>query len=320
MKERDDNYHVQIKPALLFNLNRKFKSVYTPWVYTYLKLDCNNFIYKAPNKFYKINRREICDFFNVHSSTITRAFSELIKNGLMIKQNQEYKLLNDLQNSTFPAIEGLLEFVQINNNFFIDIVQRLNEVCGDNDSKDRSLVKALSIFYYLITKNRNAVVDEPILVSDETAKSISKTLNHDENYVKDYLEILETIGNIEIDEGIIKTVYACGTCQPFKKNIVNKPYKSFNYKKEDIEETELVPHVDIDTTITESAVEAVISKEPELEPVTDNERIKYILMMSNGNREKLISLLDQSNINHDTIRSYRDTHPEEFEIYTQNVA
>jgi len=305
MKQRGDNYHVQVKPTLLFNLNRIFKSAYTPWVYTYLKLDYNNYIYNAPNKFYKIDRRQICDFFNVHSSTITRAFSELIENGLMVKQNQEYKLLNDLQSSTIPEIEGLLEFVQINNNFFIDIVQRLNEVCGDNDSKDRSLVKVLSVFYYLITKNRNVIVDEPMLVSDETAKSISKALRHDENYVKGYLEVLESIGNIEIDEGTIKTVYTCGTCQPFKKNTVDRPNKSFNYKKQDIKE--LVPTEDVDTTVTEVAVEAVTSKEPEPEPVTDNERIGYILMMSEGNAEKTKSLIEQFHISDESIRKYLET-------------
>lgn len=308
MKLRDDNYHVQIKPALLFNLNRIFKSAYTPWVYTYLKLDYNNYIYNAPNKFYKIDRRQICDFFNVHPSTITRAFSELIENGLMVKQNQEYKLLNDLPNGTFPAIEGLLDFVQINNNFFIDIVQRLNEVCGDNDSKDRSLVKVLSVFYYLITKNRNVIVDEPMLVSEETAKSISKALRHDENYVKDYLEVLESIGNIEIDEGTIKTVYTCGNCQPFKKNTVDKPNKSFNYKKQDIEEIDIVPTENVDTTVTEAVVEAVISKEPEPEAVTDNERIRHILIMSGGNAEKTNSLLEQYNISVESLSKFLETY------------
>lgn len=307
MKQRDENYHVQIKPAVLFNSSRIFKSAYTPWVYTYLKLDYNNYIYNAPNKFYKIDRRQICDFFNVHSSTITRAFSELIENGLMVKQNQEYKLLNDLTNGTFPEIEGLPEFIQINNNFFIDIVQRLNEVCGDNDSKDRSLVKVLSVFYYLITKNRNVIVDEPMLVSDETAKSISKTLHHDENYVKGYLEVLESIGNIEIDKGIIKTIYTCGTCQPFKENTVERTSRPPKYQKQVIEEVELIPAENVDTTVTEVTVEAVTSKEPEPEPVTDNERIGYILMMSEGNAEKTKSLIEQFHISDESIRKYLET-------------
>lgn len=304
MKQRDDNYHIQIKPALLFNLNRIFKSAYTPWVFAYLKLDYNNYIHNAPNRWYKIDRRQICDFFKVHPSTITRAFSELIENGLMVKQNQEYKLLNDKYNNTFPVTEGLPEFIQINNNFFIDMVQRLNEVCGDNDSKDRSLVKVLNVFYFLISKNRNVIVDTPILVSDETAKSISKALHHDENYVKDYLKLLESIGNIEMHEGTIKTVYTCGTCQHYKKNSFEKKVSYPITKNHNTEEAELVPIKGADTTVTE----AVISKKPVPEAVTDNERIRHILIMSGGNAERTKSLLEKYNISVESLSKFLETY------------
>ena len=290
MKQRDDNYHVQIKPELLFDVYKKFKSVYTPWVYTYLKLDYNNYIFNSPNRFYKIDRKPISDFFNTDPATISRAFKQLVDNGLMEKKKHEYRLLNDLTNDLFPKMEGFHEFIQINNNFFIDFGDRVKSVSGDN--KDRSLVKAMEVFYYLITKNSHILIDTPVLSSDETSKSISKGLRHDENYIKDYLGVLESVGQIEIDdEGNISTAYGCGTSPLFKKS------NNFSNVKEHSDSKELFQ-------VADNNVEEKIQEQQKPVPVTDNERIGYIMAMSNGNAERLNELLYKFKISDESFKAY----------------
>jgi predicted transcriptional regulator len=287
MKQRDDNYHVQIKPEVLFDVYNKFKSTYAPWVYLYLKLDYNNYIFNSPNRFYKIDRKPICEFFNIDPATISRAFSQLIGNGLMEKRKHEYRLFNDLKNDLFPSKEGFPEFVQVNNNFFIDFGERLKQVC--EETEDRSLVKAIELFYFLITKNRHVMVDTMILSSNDKSKSLSKSLRHDENYIKKYLSVLETVGQIEIDDsGYVSTVYGCGTCQPIKK-FVNNQYS---------EEVDLLPP---------SVGEDINQATPK--PVKEKERISYLIDMCKRNPDMLFEYSKLLNINLDSIKEYLETKP-----------
>jgi len=298
MKQRDNNYHVQIKPEILFDVYNKFKSDYTPWVYAYLKLDYNNYIFRAPNRFYKIERKPICEFFGVNPATVSRAFAELISTGLMGKKGNEYRVLNDLTNPDFPHREGYREFIQINNNFCWDLVMRLKDRSSDTGEKDRSVIKALEVFYYLINKNGHALAGVSVLNSDETPKSISKNLHHDANYVKDYLGLLESAGQIEMNTGNISTVYGCGRCKPFKKNNVEAGLMRF--EKRMIEDFESEPAADNDTKLIEPEKE--VKKQPE--PVTEREMIKYILMMSGDDEGKRNELSKMYHISDESLAEY----------------
>jgi hypothetical protein len=239
----------------------------------------------------------------VDPATISRAFSELIENGLMEKRNQEYKVLNDLDNTSFANIEGYPEFIQINNNFFMDFIQRLN---AKNENKDRSLIKAVEVFYYLITKNRHVMVDSLVLSSGETAKSINKNLHHDGNYIKNYLELLETVGQIEIDdEGKIKTIYGCGTCQPIKKNNVYdiNRFSKFSEEKEiNQDDLESIPEdCESDLIPTDE------SEDSKPESITDREKIDLILVISEGDKEQTERLLKQYKISDESLKAYSES-------------
>lgn len=293
MRQRENNYHIQIKPELLFDVYGKFRKAYTPWIYAYLKLDYNNFIFKAPNKFYEINRKQIGEFFNIDLSTVSRSFIELINNGLMVEYEKTYRLLNDLENTGFPNKEGFPEFIQIYNNFFIDFGTRLKNICREKNKKARTQVKAMELFFYLITKNHHAMVDSQVLYSNESIKSLSKSLRHDEKYIKEYLNILENIEQIEIDEdGIISTTYVHGTCQPFEKkqnisSFNNSSLDSYKFGMNSIKE-----------------IKQKVAMLPENQEISELERIGYILNLHKGNDEKIQEMLKIFKISNSAYREY----------------
>lgn len=339
MKQRGDKFYALITPELLFNLNKKFKCAYTPWVYIYIRLDYINNIKHSPDQFFKINRKPICEFFDVHPATISRAFDELIEKGLMEEQNRKYKVPFKLDETFFKEIEGYPEYIMINNNFLIDYNTRIKSEYEKSGKKDRTPIKVLEIFHYLLTKNHHIMVETPVLSSKESADSIIKSLNHDENCVKDYLGVLQTLGYIEMDEkyNVINTVYGYGKCLPFKKNYTDKSRKVSNIQNyntgikevnqedliyneniesiaevsETFKKPELIPNCNLyveDEEVDEAVDEENNIKESKPEPVTDLERIKHIVTRSNGDREKLLDLLDESKIVPEIFNEYCRTY------------
>jgi len=298
MKQRSNEYYALITPELLFNLNGRFKNFYTPWVYIYLRLDYMKYIKDLPDQYFKIDRKSICEFFNIHPATISRAFGELLNNGLMEEQNRKFKVPFKLDKTFFKEIEGYPEYILINNNFMIEFNQRINNEYEKFGKKDRTPIKVLEIFHYLITKNHHIMVDTPVYSSKETANSINQSLNHDINCVKNYLEILQTMGYIEMDEdyNIINTVYGYGKRPKYKKNISGNRNVLSNSQKQDTIEVRSIPAEDNCAEDKIEAIENTIPKQHKPEPITDIERIKLFEMMSNGNKEKLINLLEKSNI------------------------
>jgi Mn-dependent DtxR family transcriptional regulator len=307
MKQRSDEFYALITPELLFNLNKKYKRAYLAWVYIFIRLDYIKYIKDLPDQFFKINRKPICEFFDVHPATISRAFDELIEKGLMEEQNGKYKVPFKLDETFFNEIEGYPEYIMINNNFIIDFNQRLKSEYEKSGKKDRTPIKVMEIFHYLITKNHHIMVDTPILNSKETVESISISLNHDENCVKNYLEILQTMGYIEMDEeyNIINTVYGYGKWPAFKKNTKGNSYKASRIQNQETKEFELMnENIEIKPIPTDDEYNEVKKKEFKVnnseeikpEPITDFERIKLYEIMSNGNKDKLIALLENSNI------------------------
>lgn len=336
MKQRDDKFYALITPELLFNLNKKFKNAYTPWVYIYIRLDYINNIKHSPDQFFKIDRKAICEFFDVHPATISRAFDELLKNGLMEEQNRKYKVPFKLDETFFKEIEGYPEYIMISNNFLIDYNTRIKSEYEKSGKKDRTPIKVLEIFHYLLTKNHHIMVETPVLSSKETAESIYQSLNHDENCVKDYLGVLQTMGYIEMDEkyNVINTVYGYGKCLPFKKNYIDKSRKVSNIQNintgikevnqedfiynENIEsisevsdtfkKPELITNCNLYSEDEEAVTKNGNVEEPKPEPVTDFERIRHIVTRSNGNREKLLDLLVDYKIDPEIFKEYYNTH------------
>ena len=96
-KKKNDLHHIRIKPELLFDLDKNFKSEFTPWVYLFLKLKFNYYVTKAPHIYYKINLRYIIYKFNISSDTVYRIINELTEFGLIEKQNGKYRLKDEAQ-------------------------------------------------------------------------------------------------------------------------------------------------------------------------------------------------------------------------------
>ena len=100
MKQREKKYCAIINPELLFNTDKKFKSFFAPWVYVFLRLEYIHYLNYSPHKFYKIDRKSICDFIGIDNGTVTRVFKELIGVGLLEEKENEYRLIDD--NLVFP--------------------------------------------------------------------------------------------------------------------------------------------------------------------------------------------------------------------------
>ena len=325
MRQRDKNYFVKIKPELLFDFNKKFKSFYAPWVYVYLKLDYNNSIQNASNSYYNIDKKSICEFFSFDPATLSRALTQLEENKLLESRRREYRLLNDLNNSIFSQTEEFPDFIQIYNNFFIDFKRLLYREFEELRKQPRSLFKAIQVFYYLITKNRHILLDLEKLDSNENVKTINKNLKHDENYIKEYLNILEIIGYIEYDDnGKIFTKYNLGTSEPFKKSytairnsklnntiIQNSEFEfeaeeEFNQFQENADiiiEPEPIQETECSSEVEKNIIENEDNKiNPE--PATDKEKIDRILNITDGDRDKTRELLEAFNISEASIREY----------------
>lgn len=221
MKQREDRYCAIINPEFLFNTDKKFKSLFAPWVYVYIRLDYIGYLNYKPQSFYKIDRKSICDFFGIPNGTVTRVFKELIGVGLLEEEGREYRLIKDELIFPYKKKEEerqYPEYVQVFNNFFIDFTVLLKERFEEFKKQPRALMKVVEVFHYLIAKNHHIITAIPKLVSKETCKSISKVLHHDEDYVKGYLGVLESIGYIEYDtDGNIITVFGYGYKEPFKE-------------------------------------------------------------------------------------------------------
>ncbi len=334
MKQRSDKCHVRMKPDFLFDLKKRFKSEYTSWIYICFKLADVRKVGYEPNKFFKVDRDTICKLLHTNTSTITREVQKLISYGLIEQKGREYRILNNDMNSIFEDTEGFPKHIRIYNNFLIDFFERLNQEYPDIENKDRSVIKTAEVFFYLIAKNRHCLIKTPILESDETSKTISAFLNHDEDCVKEYLEALESIGQIEIDEdGKIKTLYGYGRSERFKKipkerrnyyetNMINNEdeIKEDDYQNEPVQfelnEESILKSVDehkkpVQSELKEESILKSVDEHKEYvqapEPITDREKIRMLEIMANGNSEKFKNLLLKYNISlEDNLKNFNN--------------
>lgn len=314
MKQRSEKCHVRMKPDFLFDLKKRFKSQYTSWIYICFKLADVRKVGYEPNKFFKVDRDIICKLLHTNSSTITREVQKLISYGLIEQKGREYRILNNDMNSIFEDSDGFPKHIRIYNNFLIDFFERLNHEYPDIENKDRSVIKTAEVFFYLIAKNRHCLIKTPILESDETSKTISAFLNHDEDCVKEYLEALESIGQIEIDEdGKIKTLYGYGRSERFKKIPKERRnyYETNMINNEDEREEEDYQNEPVQSELNEESILKSVDEHKEYvqtpEPFTEENKIRMLEIMANGNSEKFKNLLLKHNISlEDNLKNFNN--------------
>lgn len=233
MKERSNDYFVKINPQFLFNTQGIFKSYFTPWVYLYLKLEKNMLISKQIHNEFKINQKDLVEFFMVDRATIYRAIKELMNFGVLSKSGSKYRIfdeqsiinqrlrlnkanLGNLISSPdtgedaemhgtvhlkLTSLAKLPEFIQIYQNQFLKLRNEVLSVEEKFKDYPRSVIKIIEIYYYLIACNRHCLLlDIDTLESDETQTSISKNLNHDNRFTRAMLDVLHKIDYIAIYE------------------------------------------------------------------------------------------------------------------------
>lgn len=229
---KNEKYHAPIDPIFLFDINRKFKSEITPWIYMILKLKYQYYINDAPYLFYKVDLKYITLLFNLHKSTTYKAIAELIYIGLIEKKNRKYRILDEKELSNGNRIvapeDRLPKFIKINNNYFYEMLLSLKLNWGDPVSNNELIIKSLRVYYYLIAKNGHCIAEASEKESDETQTSICRVLNHDNRTIKEILSVLQDAGYLRIEEdGRLITINK--SLQKEKEQAI---YKKLDSKKE----------------------------------------------------------------------------------------
>jgi len=317
MKLRADKCHVEMKPDFLFDKHNKFKSIYTPWVYICIYLSDVKTIKYYPNNFFKTDTNLICELLDTDSSTISRTKDQLAEYGLIDKKGHLVKVNHNISSSLFEEVEGFQNYIKVNNNFLFDFLPRLKNALPYTSKKEKTLVKVLQVYHYLIAKNRHHIINAPIVESKETSESISAFLHHDENYVKKYLRILETIGQIKIDDdGRIYTLYNYGTREPFKKNyaIQNSQMNNRiiqitrNDSEAEVSTNEFEPMQKTECVLEkeEAKKNLIVNEDNQIisGTLTDKEKIERILKITDGSPDKTKKLFEAFNVSEASIREY----------------
>ncbi|MBS1515327.1 MAG: hypothetical protein JSS63_09860 [Bacteroidetes bacterium] len=240
MNQRSNDYFVKINPQFLFNTQGIFKSYFTPWVYLYLKLEKNMLISKQIHNEFKINQKDLVEFFMVDRATIYRAIKELMNFGVLSKSGSKYRIfdeqsiinqksrlyqenlvnlidssdtdtdeeLPETEQTKVTSLDKLPEYIQIFQNEFLKL--RIDVLESEDILKDysRTVIKIIEIYYYLIACNKLCLlpgIDK--LESDETQTSISRNLKHDNRFTNMMLGVLSKINYIEqYENGGIVTI------------------------------------------------------------------------------------------------------------------
>lgn len=239
-KKKKDTHFIRIKPELLFDLDKNFKSEFTPWVYLFLKLKFNYYVTKAPHIYYKINLRDIIYKFNISSDTVYRIINELTEFGLIEKQNGKYRLKDEAQFFEKVVVapeDKILDFMKIYFNAFESNLQKI-KFTWDMPAKNREMIlKSLRVYYYLILKNSHCLLDEYEVESEETQSSLQRKLKHDNRTIKAILEVLRSCDLIEVLHGKIITLIPgkenCPDCSSEDTEECAIDRKSVSVKKTD---------------------------------------------------------------------------------------
>ena len=202
MKKYSNGYFIKIKPELLFDTKKVFKSNYTPWVYLNLRLKYNVMLQKAPNKMYEIDVVGIADILGTHPDTIYESIKELRNVNLIEKRGIKYRLLPDTnyisnvntenRNFNYPK-----SYVRIFHNYHFNLLDTIRDYIPKDKKTRGFLSKILSVYYYLTASNRQCLLPTPVVKSDKTQTSLSRELFYDHRDVKTFLSILKSTGYIK---------------------------------------------------------------------------------------------------------------------------
>lgn len=216
MKKTKDKYFVKIKHEFLFDIYNKFKSEYTPWVYLFLKFKHNYYLQNNLKVWDKIYSSEIIHYFGVNKTTIYKCLKELELNGLLEKKGNKIRLIDEniylvtnamnetqLTDKYNRPIKNI-KFLAIGNNDFNKLVIDIKNQIFEFRGKHHTLVRTLKVFYYLVSKNRQALWNNKkhLTESKENQSSLSKDLKHDHRYIKMILTILKDAGYLILDDEV----------------------------------------------------------------------------------------------------------------------
>jgi len=234
MKQRDDNYHIQIKPEFLFDKYKIFSNNYTPWVYVSIKHNYKYFLQHAPYKLFNIDVNSMAANYATTPATIYDAIDELVSAGLLERNKRKFRLIDESEyvrkfsNAEDDDWKKLPDFIKIYQNAYDDLLLSIKKEILPMGSNRRLIVKCLKIYYYLMAFDRHCLLkNEPIVKSALSQTSIEKKLGVDHKVVKFLLSVLNDRGYIKIEGGTIFTL---------NKNLYNPAEHSF--KKNDEELTE----------------------------------------------------------------------------------
>lgn len=216
MEKKKNTYFVKIDSDFLFDINKMFKSRYTPWIYLFLKLEYNYYIQKVPNKTISLKSEVIAKFFQIDRATVHRAINELIDNRFVTrKERDSYVVHSERGNYKENSNSNYLEIYK---NLLIDIFQNGANI---DDAK---------VYYYMIFKNKHYAFDYKYLESDLSQTKISRNLGLDSRKTKTILSKLLEIGLVSIDQKTKKymTTYPRGDGISLitKEKFSNKPIEN----------------------------------------------------------------------------------------------
>jgi|GEM_PF-1855084 len=201
MNKYSDEYFIKIKPELLFDTNKIFKSNYTPWVYVNLRFKYNVMLQKAPNNMYPIDVEGLSNILEVPDKTIYACLEDLRNANLIEKKGTSWKLLPDSnyvtesKNSNFPK-----SFVMVYRNYYFKLLNTVREYVPIDKKTRGYLPKVMSVYYYLITCNKHCLLTTPVVESNKTQTSLSRELPYDYPIIKNILSLLQYTGYIKYNE------------------------------------------------------------------------------------------------------------------------
>ena len=163
MNEKSEKYHIKVPVDFLFGTIKLFKSKYTKWVYIYLKLKFNFYLFNKPNTPYKINVNEIAEFFGINRATAFDCIKELWRHMLLKKSGKGLYILcreNEMWNFEIDT----KVFMPIYYNLFFDF-------WGKGVTPEIA-----DVFFYLVNANRHHIKDDYLIKSSVSQAKICRDL------------------------------------------------------------------------------------------------------------------------------------------------
>jgi len=213
MKQRDDNYHIPIKPEFLFDKYKKFTNNYTPWVYISIRHNYEYYLQHAPNKLFNIDVNSMAANYATTPATIYGAINELVSAGLLERNKRKYRLFDDsvyggiFDNAEDDDWNRFPQFIMIRENAYNDLLFSIKREILPMGTNKRLIVKCLKLYFYLMAYDRHCLLkNEPVLRSGLTQTSIERKLGIDHKVVKFLLSVLNDRGYIKLEDGKIFTL------------------------------------------------------------------------------------------------------------------